>query len=40
MFFEPAAEGGYVPFANGRIREDVPYEHYAYYRRHLEEKHR
>ena len=31
-----AAAGGYVPFANGRIREDVPYAHYAYYRHHLE----
>lgn len=31
-----AADGGYVPFANGRIRDDVPYAHYAYYRRRLE----
>jgi len=24
--------GGYVPLADGRVREDVPWEHYAYYR--------
>jgi hypothetical protein len=24
--------GGYVPLADGRIREDVPYDHYRYYR--------
>ncbi len=29
------ADGGYVPLADGRVREDVPYEHYAYYRRLL-----
>lgn len=31
------ADGGYVPLANGRVREDVSYEDYAYYR-HLLEK--
>ncbi len=25
-------EGGYVPLADGRIREDVPFENYVYYR--------
>lgn len=30
------ADGGYVPLADGRIREDVPFENYAYYRRLLE----
>ncbi len=29
------ADGGYVPLADGRVREDVPYEHYVYYRRRL-----
>ena len=29
------AEGGYVPLADGRIREDVPYENYVYYRQLL-----
>jgi uroporphyrinogen decarboxylase len=28
--------GGYVPLADGRVREDVPFEHYVYYRRLLE----
>jgi uroporphyrinogen decarboxylase len=31
------AEGGYVPLADGRVREDVTFENYAYYRRLLEE---
>jgi uroporphyrinogen-III decarboxylase len=31
------AEGGYVPLADGRIRPDVPFEHYVYYRKLLEE---
>jgi len=31
------AEGGYVPLADGRVRADVPYENYLYYRRLLEE---
>jgi hypothetical protein len=30
-------DGGYVPLADGRIREDVPYESYTYFRRLLEE---
>ncbi len=29
-------EGGYIPLADGRVREDVPYENYAYYRKLLE----
>lgn len=31
------SEGGYVPLADGRIREDVPYENYVYYRTLLQE---
>jgi uroporphyrinogen decarboxylase len=31
-----AADGGYVPLADGRVREDVPFENYVYYRRLLE----
>ncbi len=30
-------EGGYIPLADGRVREDVPFENYVYYRRLLEE---
>ncbi|MEJ2658160.1 MAG: hypothetical protein P8012_13370 [Desulfobacterales bacterium] len=30
------AEGGYVPLADGRVRADVPFENYVYYRRLLE----
>ncbi len=30
------AEGGYIPLADGRVRENVPYERYAAYRRVLE----
>ncbi|UCH22902.1 MAG: hypothetical protein JSU83_06755 [Deltaproteobacteria bacterium] len=30
------ADGGYVPLADGRIREDVPFENYVYYRQLLE----
>jgi uroporphyrinogen decarboxylase len=30
------ADGGYVPLADGRVRQDVPYENYVYYRRLLE----
>jgi len=26
------ADGGYVPLADGRVREDVPYENYVFYR--------
>jgi len=29
--------GGYIPLADGRIREDIPYENYLYYRRLLSE---
>ncbi len=31
------ADGGYVPLADGRIRADVPFENYVYYRQLLEE---
>lgn len=31
------ADGGYVPLADGRVREDIPYENYLYYRRLLED---
>ena len=30
-------DGGYVPLADGRVRADVPYENYVYYRQLLEE---
>lgn len=30
------ADGGYVPLADGRVREDVPFENYVYYRKLLE----
>jgi hypothetical protein len=30
-------DGGYVPLADGRVREDVPFENYAYYRQLLEQ---
>lgn len=29
-------QGGYVPLADGRVRDDIPYENYVYYRRVLE----
>jgi uroporphyrinogen decarboxylase len=29
-------EGGYVPLADGRVREDIPLENYIYYRQFLE----
>jgi uroporphyrinogen decarboxylase len=29
-------EGGYVPLADGRVRANIPFENYAYYRRLLE----
>jgi len=29
-------EGGYVPLADGRVREDVPFENYVYYRQLLQ----
>jgi hypothetical protein len=28
--------GGYIPLANSRVREEIPFENYIYYRRHLE----
>jgi uroporphyrinogen decarboxylase len=31
------AQGGYVPLADGRVREDIPFADYAYYRRLLAE---
>lgn len=30
------ADGGYVPLADGRVRKDIPFENYLYYRRLLE----
>ena len=30
------AQGGYIPLADGRVRADVPFENYVYYRRLLE----
>lgn len=30
-------DGGYIPLADGRMREDVPFENYAYYRSLLEQ---
>jgi hypothetical protein len=33
----PLVEGGhFIPLADGRVREDVPFENYAFYRRELE----
>jgi uroporphyrinogen decarboxylase len=29
------ADGGYIPLADGRVRKDVPFENYAYYRQLL-----
>jgi hypothetical protein len=31
------ADGGYIPLADGRVREDVPFENYVYYRQLLEQ---
>jgi hypothetical protein len=31
------ADGGYIPLADGRVREDIPFSNYVYYRRLLEE---
>lgn len=31
------ADGGFIPLADGRVRADVPYEHYAFYRELLRE---
>ncbi len=30
-------DGGYIPLADGRVREDVPYSNYVYYRNLLEQ---
>jgi len=30
-------DGGFIPLADGRVRPDVPFENYVYYRRLLEE---
>jgi len=30
------ADGGYIPMADGRVRADVPFENYVYYRKLLE----
>ncbi len=29
------SQGGYIPLADGRVREDVPFENYVYYRKLL-----
>ena len=31
------ADGGYIPIADGRIRKEIPFEIYAYYRKLLEQ---
>jgi hypothetical protein len=31
------AEGGFIPLADGRVREDIPYQNYVFYRRLLED---
>ncbi len=31
------ADGGYIPLADGRVREDIPFKNYIYYRHLLEE---
>ena len=31
------ADGGYIPLADGRVREDMPFENYIYYRHLLEQ---
>lgn len=33
---ELLSQGGYIPLADGRVREDVPFENYVYYRQVLE----
>ena len=30
------SDGGYIPLADGRVRKDIIYENYSYYRRLLE----
>lgn len=34
---ELVTDGGYVPLADGRIRKDISFENYVYYRRLLEQ---
>lgn len=34
---ELMAQGGYIPLLDGRVRVDVPFENYVYYRQRLEE---
>ena len=31
------ADGGYIPLADGRVRKDIPYNNYKYYRQYLQE---
>jgi uroporphyrinogen decarboxylase len=31
------AEGGYIPLADGRVRKDIPFDNYLYYRQLIEE---
>jgi uroporphyrinogen decarboxylase len=31
------ADGGFIPLADGRMRAEIPFENYVYYRRLLEE---
>jgi hypothetical protein len=31
------ADGGYIPLADGRVRDNIPYDNYVYYRSLLEE---
>jgi hypothetical protein len=31
------ADGGYIPLADGRVREDVTFENYSYYRQLLKQ---
>jgi uroporphyrinogen decarboxylase len=32
------ADGGYIPMLDGRVRADIPFESYCYYKRLLEKK--
>ena len=31
------AEGGFIPLADGRVREDIPFQNYVFYHRLLED---
>lgn len=31
------ASGGFIPIADGRVRKNIPFENYVYYRRLLEQ---